>query len=151
MFTSNNYDYETPQWLYDHFNNIFHFGLDVCANKDNTKCDKYLSVKDNGLDTQWLKRNWMNPPYGQEIKKWVKKAYQESEKGNLTVCLLPSRTDTKWFQNYVMKADVVHFIKGRLKFINKSFPSYDKDNLILSPAPFPSCIVIFGLFNYIKE
>jgi len=82
----------------------------------------------------------MNPPYGREIGKWVKKAYLESLEGNLTVCLLPCRTDTKYWHDYILKADVIYFIKGRLKFIqNGKIPRCS--------APFPSCIVIFGL-NY---
>lgn len=136
MFSSSDIEYETPQWLFEYFDSIFHFTLDVCANENNHKCDKYLSISDNGLEQPWENINWMNPPYGREINKWVKKAYKESKKGNLIVCLLPARTDTRWWHNYVMKADVIHFIKGRLKFVKGS------------PAPFPSAIVIFGMFNY---
>ncbi len=137
LFSSSNIEYETPQWLFDHFNSLFNFELDVCASKENAKCKNWLSEKDNGLEKSWLDRNWMNPPYGREISKWLKKAYDESKKGNLIVCLLPARTDTRWWHTYVLKADAIHFIKGRLKFSGSN-----------SSAPFPSAIVIFGLFNY---
>ena len=76
----------------------------------------------------------MNPPYGREIGKWVQKAYEESLVGALVVCLLPSRTDTKWFHNYVMKSTEIRFIKGRLKFGDAT-----------NSAPFPSCVVVFDL------
>ena len=73
----------------------------------------------------------MNPPYGRVINDWMKKAWEEHEKGATVVALVPSRTDTKWFHNYAIKGEV-RFIKGRLKF------GGSKD-----PAPFPNCIVIF--------
>ena len=75
----------------------------------------------------------MNPPYGREIGRFIKKAYEETLNGcKSVVCLLPSRTDTKWFHEYCMKGKI-EFIKGRLKF------GGSKNN-----APFPSMIVIFG-------
>lgn len=73
----------------------------------------------------------MNPPYGREIGKWMKKAYESAQAGALVVCLVPSRTDTRWWHDYAMKGEI-HFIKGRLKFGNA------KTN-----APFPSAVVIF--------
>ena len=80
----------------------------------------------------------MNPPYGREIPKWVEKAYESAKSGEATVvCLLPSRTDTKWWHDHVMKADTIRFIKGRLKFDGHK-----------NSAPFPSVIAIFG--NYPK-
>ena len=85
-----------------------------------------------GLLEDWVGRCWMNPPYGRGIGKWVQKAYEESLKGTLVVCLLPSRTDTKWWHDYVMKAKEICFIKGRLKFGGAK-----------NSAPFPSCVVIF--------
>ena len=74
----------------------------------------------------------MNPPYGREISKWMKKAWKESKKGTLVVCLIPSRTDTKWWHEYAQRGDV-KFIRGRLKFGNSK-----------NSAPFPSAIVVFG-------
>jgi phage N-6-adenine-methyltransferase len=66
------------------------------------------------------------------IKDWMKKAYEESQKGCTVVCLVPSRTDTGWWHEYVMKADEIRFIRGRLKFGGSK-----------NSAPFPSVIVIF--------
>ena len=75
----------------------------------------------------------MNPPYGRAIKNWLKKAYEEGQKPNTTVvCLIPARTDTRYWHDYVMKAQAVYFIKGRLKF-------GDSNN----SAPFPSAVVVF--------
>lgn len=137
MFSSSGKEYETPQWLFDHFNSIFNFELDVCASDENAKCEKYYTSENDGLKQPWMRCNWMNPPYGNKIPEWVQKAYEEGLKGRVTVCLLPARTDTRWWQDYVMKADLIHFIRGRLKF-----------NQQKSSAPFPSAIAIFGLFKY---
>ena len=65
------------------------------------------------------------------IKKWMKKAYEESKRGCTVVCLVPSRTDTAWWHNYAMKGQVI-FLRGRLKFGDAK-----------NSAPFPSAIVIF--------
>ena len=140
-FESKKQEYETPDKLFQVLDNEFHFTIDVCADANNTKVKLFYSEKDDALLQDWFGVCWMNPPYGREISKWVKKAYEESVncrliKCKLTVCLLPARTDTKWWNEYVMKADAIHFIKGRLKFSNM-------DN----SAPFPSAIVIFGLYR----
>jgi site-specific DNA-methyltransferase (adenine-specific) len=86
----------------------------------------------NGLDVEWRERNFVNPPYGREIGKWLKKGFEEANKGKLVVFLIPSRTDTAWWHDFVMKAKEIRFIKGRLRFDNQK-----------GSAPFPSCVVIF--------
>jgi hypothetical protein len=74
----------------------------------------------------------MNPPYGKSIIPWIAKAHSEAKIGNLTVALLPARTDTRWFHQYIYRRHKTRFIKGRLKFGRSK-----------NPAPFPSMIVIF--------
>ena len=127
-FSSKTDLWSTPQDLYDDLNKEFRFNLDPCSNGINAKCDKYYTENDDGLSQEWSGNVFMNPPYGREIGKWMKKA---CESKCLVVCLVPSRTDTKWWHDYAMKGDI-RFIKGRLKFGNS------KNN-----APFPSAIVIF--------
>ena len=131
MFSSKTDDWETPQDLFDKLDQEFEFNLDVCATRDNRKCRNFYAKELDGLKQDWSGVCWMNPPYGREIGKWVQKAYEESLKGSTVVCLLPSRTDTKWWHGYCMKGEV-RFIKGRLKFGNSK-----------NSAPFPSAIVIF--------
>lgn len=129
-FSSKNLEWETPQELFDELDKEFNFECDVCATKENAKCDRYLTKANDGLSWSWnWDSNWMNPPYGREIGKWVKKA---SEAKGLVVALLPARTDTAWFHNYILGKAEIRFLKGRLKF-GKSKNS----------APFPSMIVIF--------
>lgn len=106
--------------------------MDVCALQENAKCNKYFTPEQDGLKQDWIGTCWMNPPYGKTISKWVEKAYNEHIKhGSTVVCLLPSRTDTKWFHDYCMKGEI-RFIKGRLKFGGSK-----------NSAPFPSVVVIF--------
>ena len=131
--------WETPQDFFDRLKDEFGFTLDVCANEENYKCDKYFCEKDDGLKKDWGNNIcWMNPPYGTKISKWLKKAFDESKKGTTVVCLLPARTDTRWWWEYCMKGEI-RFIKGRLKFKGRN----KKGKLVNYPASFPSAIVIF--------
>ncbi len=124
--------WSTPKDFYDKLNDEFDFQLDPCCTEENKKCEYFLTKEDNGLKKSWGQyRTFMNPPYGREIGKWMKKAYEESFEGCLVVCLVPSRTDTKWWHDYAMKGEI-RFIKGRLKFGNAK-----------NSAPFPSAVVIF--------
>lgn len=133
MFSSATDLWETPQNLFDELNIEFGFTLDVCATNENKKCSQFFSAENDGLRQDWHPDIcWMNPPYGREIGKWVRKAFEENRDYNTTiVCLLPSRTDTSWWHDYCMKGEI-RFIRGRLKFGGHT-----------NSAPFPSAIVIF--------
>jgi site-specific DNA-methyltransferase (adenine-specific) len=140
LYSSNKSDWSTPKWLFDEIDAVFHFTLDVAADMFNCKCNKWFGPNENGLKQDWSNEVcWMNPPYGREIGKWVEKARTESIRGATVVCLLPARTDTKWFHNSIVSwANYIGFIKGRI-----SFGSYDGDGYKESPAPFPSMLVVF--------
>lgn len=145
MFSSISNEWETPDKLYNDLHKEFGFTLDPCATKENHKCDKFYTIDTNGLDKDWTGEiAFVNPPYGRQIGKWVKKCYEENKKGVLCVMLIPSRTDTKWFHSYIYGKAEIRFLKGRLKFVNRLLPSYKEDgNFKLSPAPFPSMVVVF--------
>lgn len=131
-FSSKTNEWTTPKDFYEILHKEFNFTLDPCATKNNSKCKKFYTKDDNGLTKDWSNETvFMNPPYGREIKHWIKKAYDESLKGALVVCLIPARTDTIYWHTYCVKGNI-RFIKGRLKFSNKN------------SAPFPSALVIFG-------
>ena len=131
-FSSKSNEWTTPIKFYDKLNEEFNFTLDPCCTKDNAKCKNFYTQNDNGLSKDWSNEIvFMNPPYGREIKHWIKKAYNESLKGALVVCLIPARTDTSYWHDYCMKG-TIRFIRGRLKFSNKN------------SAPFPSAVVIFN-------
>lgn len=131
-FSSETDDWATPQEFFDKLNEEFKFTIDVCASAYNNKHDRYFDKEDDGLRQDWSGEVcWMNPPYGREIAKWMEKAYNSSLEGATVVCLVPSRTDTKWWHDFAMNGEI-RFIKGRLKF------GGSKNN-----APFPSAVVIF--------
>ena len=130
-YSSKTDEWATPQKLFDELNVIFNFTTDLCANSSNAKCDHFYSPEINGLDQEWTGSCWGNFPYGREIGKWIKKAYESSLSGATIVCLIPARTDTKWWHDYVMKGEI-SYIKGRIKFGNGKID-----------APFPSAIVVF--------
>ena len=133
------YEWETPQSLFDSLNKEFHFTLDPCATTENTKCPLYFTPDINGLTQDWGMHNvFMNPPYGRAISQWVKKAYHASLVGATVVCLLPVRTDTGWWWDYCMKGEI-RFIRGRVKFSGRN----TKGILVSYPATFSSAIVIF--------
>lgn len=135
MFSSKTDQWSTPQWFFDELNKEFDFQCDVCDLPENAKCEYYFTPQIDGLWMAWSGRCWCNPPYGRTIGKWVKKAYEEVMRGvPLVVMLIPARTDTKWFHDYIYnKPNVeIRFLKGRLKFGDSK-----------NSAPFPSMVVIF--------
>ncbi|KKL11086.1 hypothetical protein LCGC14_2549350 [marine sediment metagenome] len=133
-FSSLSGEWSTPQGVFDQLNAEFGFTLDVCATHDNAKCPEYYTKEDDGLSKNWNGICWLNSPYGREIPKWIAKAYHEARAGRATVvCLIPSRTDTRWWHDYVMKADEIRFIKGRPKFKGCTHG-----------LPQPLAIVVFG-------
>lgn len=82
-----------------------------------------------------------NPPYGKEIATWVRKCYLESLKPNTTVVMLiPARTDTSYFHEYIYHKAELRFIRGRLHF-----------NEAKQGAPFPSMVVVFKSANMQQE
>jgi DNA N-6-adenine-methyltransferase (Dam). len=134
LFSSISEEWATPQKLFDELDQEFFFTLDPCATEKNAKCSKFYTKKDNGLIQDWSGyRVFVNPPYGRKIKDWVKKCAEEGDKGTLVVLLIPARTDTAYFHDYILNKAEIRFIRGRLRF-NDS-----KQN-----APFPSMIVIYN-------
>lgn len=121
--------WETPQSFFDELNREFHFETDVCALPENAKCDKFYTPDQDGLKQDWSGVCWCNPPYGRQIGKWVEKAAKSDA---TVVMLLPARTDTKWFHDWVLPFAEIRFVKGRLKFGGAEHN-----------APFPCMVVIF--------
>lgn len=127
--------WETPQELFDELDKKYRFTLDPCALPENAKCEQYFTPDDDGLSKNWGGQSvFCNPPYGREIAEWVRKASEESKKpGTVVVMLLPVRTDTRWFHEFVLGKAEIEFLRGRLKF-----------GTAKTSAPFPSMLVIFG-------
>ncbi len=138
LLSSKKMDWRTPLPFFNELNREFDFTLDPCADDDNFKCDNYFTVLDDGLLQDWKGHNvFVNPPYGREIGKWVQKCYEESLKDDtLVVMLIPSRTDTSYFHDFIYGNAEIRFLRGRIKF-------WDDNDQPQDPAPFPSMIVIF--------
>lgn len=134
FFSSKTDLWATPAGFFDDLDAEFHFNLDPCATPENAKCKRYFTAEQDGLKQDWGgMKVFCNPPYGRTVGEWVKKAYEESRKpGTLVVCLLPARTDTRWFHDYIIENAKIRFVRGRLKFGDGK-----------APAPFPSMVVIF--------
>lgn len=134
LFSSKETEWETPQDFFDALDAEFHFTLDSCASVTNHKCDKYFTKDENGLLQDWSGETvFCNPPYGKDIRHWVEKCYLESVKNKITiVMLIPARTDTRWFHDFVYHKAEIRFVKGRLKFGGAK-----------NSAPFPSMVVIY--------
>lgn len=132
LFSSATDLWATPQQFFDALNAEFGFTTDVCALPENAKCPTHFTPEQDGLQQEWRGRCWMNPPYGREIGLWVRKAYESARGGATVVCLLPARTDTRWWHEYIQDKAEVRFVRGRLKFGGSK-----------NSAPFPSVVVIF--------
>jgi site-specific DNA-methyltransferase (adenine-specific) len=135
LFSAKRNDWETPQYLFDELDAEFHFTLDPCADAETAKCSKFYTEEDNGLSQDWTGEVvFCNPPYtNAEQTKWVKKCSDHGKSGGVAVMLIPARTDTKRFHDYIYNKVEVRFIRGRLKFGDSK-----------NSAPFPSMIVVFG-------
>lgn len=171
MFSSVKQDWETPQQLFDKYNEEYNFIIDLAASSNNAKCSFYFDESDDSLSKNWTewctdRWGWVNPPYGLELPKWVKKCFDEMLLGAKIVALIPARTETKYFHKYIWDKKtgqarpgiLVEFLEGRVTFgsdnywqwvweqeyingkENKLYKKYGKKNT----APFPSMIVIFN-------
>jgi site-specific DNA-methyltransferase (adenine-specific) len=143
--------WETPKWLFDLLHKEFLFNVDAAATVENRKTPYFYgpgwASSGDALTSDWKNERgeyftcYLNPPYSAgNIDKFMAKALEESKKGAVVVCLVPCATDTKWWHNYVMKAQEIRFIRGRVRFVG-----YDEQGKQIKNSPtFSSCIVIFN-------
>jgi phage N-6-adenine-methyltransferase len=125
-------DWETPPDFFAALDAEFGFTLDVCATAANAKCAKYFTAEEDGLSQDWgANVCWMNPPYGARISRWMAKAYDASLRDATVVCLVPARTDTRWWHEYAERGER-RFVRGRIRFVGARFN-----------APFPCAVVVF--------
>ena len=106
--------WETPRELFDRLDDEFEFTTDVCAEPHNAKCGHFYTPEVDGLAQAWTGVCWCNPPYSDSAS-WIRKAFESSRNGTVVVCLIPARTDTRYWHDFVMKADEVRLVKGRLR------------------------------------
>lgn len=129
------HEWETPPEFFRILDDEFGFALDAAASADNALCSHFYNEAMDALRFDWTWADgavWCNPPYGTQIGKWVRKAYEQSQQGATVVMLIPSRTETTYWHDYVMRAAEIRFVRGRLRFSGSSVN-----------APFPSAVVVF--------
>lgn len=131
-FSSATPEWSTPRAFFAALDREFGFTLDPCATPENATCLQFFTAEDDGLKQPWDGVVFMNPPYGYKIGHWVRKAYNESRYGAVVVALIPAKTETAWWHDYVMRAAEIRLIRGRMRFGGSSIN-----------APFPSCVVVF--------
>ncbi len=157
MYNSKGQEWGTPLELYHKLNNEFHFTTDPCTTPDNRLgCRVFYTKVENGLHKKWEGNVFCNPPYGKEVKKWIAKCANHASQGlGTVVMLIPARTDTRWYHDFICscfgdgnskytkwkfcygtrQGVTKYLLQGRLKFEN---PEHK-----LNSAPFPSMIVVF--------
>jgi len=143
LFSRNSDEWSTPNDFFNKLDEEYNFVFDLACSKDNCKTNDGFTIEDDSLKQNWALITyetgggwlWINPPYS-KCKEFVDKAYSEMLIGAKIVMLIPARTDTKWFHNFIYNKEGVEvkFIKGRLKFGDS-----------INSAPFPSMLVIFNL------
>ena len=140
-FSSKTNEWFTPDHVFNQLNDRFNFTLDSAATAKNTKCEKFYAEHDDGLSKCWSNETvWLNPPYGRQIKNCVKKAKNEAQKGATVVMLIPARTETSYWHEYIFPhASEILFVDGRIKFGGSPHN-----------APFPSAVVIFSASKHQK-
>ena len=139
LLSSKKLDWCTPQDFFNELNEEFEFVLDAAATEKTAKCKLYYTPETDGLSQSWNRGGavFCNPPYGRSIGKWVQKAYEEAQAGTRIVLLIPARTDTSYFHDYIYGKAEIRFIRGRLRFT-------DDDGNAADPAPFPSMLAIYN-------
>ena len=139
LLSSKKMDWCTPQDFFNELNEEFGFVLDPAATEKTAKCKLYYTPETDGLSQSWNRGGavFCNPPYGRSIGKWVQKAYEEAQAGTRIVLLIPARTDTSYFHDYIYGKAEIRFIRGRLRFT-------DDDGNSSESAPFPSMLVIYN-------
>ena len=136
LYSSEKMDWETPDYLFHALDYEFNFTLDPCSNGNNAKCKNYYTPEVDGLKQNWTGSVFMNPPYGRGLDQWMKKAYESSLEGTTVVCLVPARTDTRWWHNYAMK--------GEIRFLSKRLTFKGANN----KAPFPCAVIGFRPYGH---
>lgn len=142
LLSSKKMDYCTPKEFFAELDKEFHFTLDAAATEASAKCAAFYTPETDGLTKPWNIAGgggavFCNPPYGREIGKWVRKAYEEAQSGATVVLLIPARTDTSYFHDYILGHAEIRWVRGRLRF-------EDEDGKVYPPAPFPSMVVVYN-------
>lgn len=159
-FTSKSQTWNTPYDFWKKLDDVWHFTLDAAAVPESALTERYFTPETDGLNQDWGNEIvWCNPPYD-DIKTWTEKCYLAYTQGATVLMLIPSRTDTKAFQDIIFEhSSCTCFVRSRLKFSNPVpqketeetddalIVFYDEDDPKTSvsenSAPFPSAVIVF--------
>lgn len=126
-------EYGTPQWLFDQRDAVYGFTLDACASPENAKVQKYFTKAQDGLGQSWKNNKvFVHPPYS-DLSRWMAKCLSEHITHNILIdCLVPNRSDTKWFHESVAGYAIIIPIEDRITFDGA-----------FTEAPFASILVTY--------
>lgn len=133
LLSSKKMDWCTPQDFFDHLNEEFGFVLDAAATDKTAKCPLYYTPETDGLSQSWDRGGavFCNPPYGREIGKWVKKAYEEARGGTPLYCLSQRERIRPTFTiTYTEKRKSVSFAGGFASRTTKGTPEIPRPSLL---------------------
>jgi len=147
LFRSGHQDYRTPPELFEKLHAEFGFTCDVAADADNALCPRFYTRETDALAQDWTGVCWLNPPFaeaervsqterGRRFGLWLKKAAESAAAGAVVVALIPARTDTHWFHDYVLPYAEIRFVRGRQRFPRPG-------DLKTKSATFPSLIAVY--------
>jgi len=145
-FMSENQAWGTPRSFMAFLEERFNFSptLDAAATVRNTKAPRFYNPTQDGLKHPWNGKVWLNPPFGRELPRWLEKCAEEiktNDRCEVIYCLIPARTDTRWFHDIVMpNAYLAYLIKGRFNFVAPGTAEG-------ANAPFPSMLVVWRRHN----
>ena len=132
-------DWRTPREFFEKLNSEFNFVIDAAASAQNAMLPRFWTKEDDALSKPWHHEGgaiWCNPPYGRDVGRWVRKAWEESQNGATVVMLIFARTDTAWWHDWAVRATEIVFVRGRLRFERP-------DGTRGAPAPVPSVLLYF--------
>ena len=133
LYSSRSEEWATPPHFFASLDAEFGFTLDPCATRRNAKCPIFFTKADDGVAKDWGNHTvFCNPPYGRTIGDWARKCYLASQAGATVVLLVHSRTDTRFFHDWIYGKAELRFVRGRLKFGDGT-----------QSAPFPSLVAIY--------
>jgi len=108
-------DWYTPPAIFERLGLVF--DLDPCQPEEKIPwipATKHYWEAIDGLTLPWEGRVFLNPPYGKFTPAWLYRMHLHRN----GIALVFARTDCAWYHNYVMKADAILFIRGRIKFVD---------------------------------
>jgi hypothetical protein len=137
--SNENDEWYTPAWVFESLG--VEFDLDPCSPgspPSTVPAKRHLTKADNGLQAEWHGSVWLNPPFSSK-RDW----YERIVKHGNGIALIPARTETHDFQDYMNASSALLFMRGRIYFERGSRPGAN-GNGVTSTPPFGIVLVAYG-------